>query len=384
MSPLTKHKGSGKSFLLQKTVEALYNKYSETRVAVTATTGVAATNIGGVTTHSWSGITNSQLSVSGLVVSIKLNKQKLAIWQKVRVLIIDEISMLDGIFLDKLNELAKRVRKSDAPFGGIQLVFCGDFFQLPPVAIGTKKRVFAFESDAWRECKLITKQLASSYRQKDDSMFQCILNEARIGELSDKSILALYNVQRKGTTTKSTIKPLQVFSKRARVDAANKRQLVNLNQTIHTFNAKDKIVKPGSVKNVKIALNSALTIPESVEIAKGAQVMLVKNLHTAKGLVNGAVGVVESVGIYRKDFDENRVEDDGWESKPSLTSQSNRKVLYKEVKSAEEKGKVGVMVNFDNGAKGLITPIRTEMEDDVGDTIATRFQASVCIITRHF
>lgn len=187
----------------------LNEKYSTRRVAVTATTGVASTHIGGTTTHAWSGITNSQLTVAGLVVSIKLDKAKLAHWTTTRVLVIDEISMLDGAFLDKLNQVAKRVRKNEKAFGGIQLVFCGDFYQLPPVTTNNKQRVYAFESEAWKECGLVPLSLPTSFRQRDDTVFQTILNEARKGALSDGSVLALYNVQRRAAT-KKTLQPLQV------------------------------------------------------------------------------------------------------------------------------------------------------------------------------
>ena len=125
------------------------------------------------------------------------------------MLIIDEISMLDGVFLDKLNDVAKRVRKSDKPFGGIHLVFCGDFYQLPPVSLNNR-RSFAFESAAWKECHLVTAHLSSSFRQAHDTAFQDILNEARMGALTDKSILQLYQVQRRGPVAKKSFQPLQV------------------------------------------------------------------------------------------------------------------------------------------------------------------------------
>ncbi|TIA85244.1 hypothetical protein E3P99_04040 [Wallemia hederae] len=376
---LTGGAGSGKSHLLNAAISHLQALHGRRRVGITATTGVASTHISGVTTHSWSGITNSQLSVSGLVVSIKMDARKLSHWCNTRVLIIDEISMLDGAFLDKLNDVAKRVRKSEKAFGGIQLVFCGDFYQLPPVSLNNR-RSFAFESTAWKECALVTAHLTESFRQANDTVFQDILNEARKGALTEKSILQLYQVQRRGTAAaKRSLQPLQVFAKRARVDAANKRQLTNLNNPIHTFVARDKLVKRAALKNVKMALNAAMTLAEEVEICEGAQVMLVKNLDTSRGLVNGAVGVVESVGTYTKLSRDDEDNEDGSEKEdgmilPSLTSSSARKVLYKASSAQDTEGKRGVLVRFHNGLRGIVSPLKVEMEDDVGDTLATRFQ----------
>ncbi|TIB59566.1 hypothetical protein E3P78_03461 [Wallemia ichthyophaga] len=383
---LTGAAGSGKSYLLTCAIDALRALHGRGKVAVTATTGVAATQLSGTTTHSWSGITNSSLSVAGLVVSIKMDKAKLAKWTATRVLVVDEVSMLDGLFLDKLNQVAKRVRRRDEPFGGIQLVLCGDFYQLPPVAAGNSRRIFAFEGKAWHECGLITLSLPSSFRQAGDEAFQNILIEARTGKLSDASVLALYAVQRKPPARKP-LQPLQVFARRAHVDAANRRQLNNLNKPIHYFSAKDKLVKQGAVRNVKMALNAAMPIPEQVELAAGAQVMLVKNLDTGRGLVNGAVGVAVSLGTYTKlseekeDNENENGDGDGneWMIIPSLTSSRGRKVVYKPMSDSTQtkqgkQGKVGVLVQFNNGLRGLVESVKQEMEDDVGDTLATRFQ----------
>jgi ATP-dependent DNA helicase PIF1 len=164
--------GTGKSVLMRAIIAELRKKYRREpeRVAVTASTGLAACNIGGVTLHSFGGIGLGKEDVPALVKKVKRNPKAKNRWLKTKVLIIDEISMVDGDLFDKLEGIARAIRNNGRPFGGIQLVITGDFFQLPPVpdydnkARGAK---FAFDAGTWSTAIHHTIGLTEVFRQKD-------------------------------------------------------------------------------------------------------------------------------------------------------------------------------------------------------------------------
>lgn len=167
--------GTGKSVLMRAIIADLRKKYMREpdRVAVTASTGLAACNIGGVTLHSFGGIGLGKEDVPALVKKIKRNQKAKQRWLRTKILIIDEISMVDGDLFDKLEGIARAMRNNGRPFGGIQLVITGDFFQLPPVpdhdnkARGAK---FAFDAGTWATAIHHTIGLTEVFRQKDPGM----------------------------------------------------------------------------------------------------------------------------------------------------------------------------------------------------------------------
>jgi len=189
--------GTGKSVLMRDIIHQLRQKYIKEgdRVAVTASTGLAACNIGGVTLHSFAGIGLGKEPVEQLVKKIKRSPKNNNRWQRTKVLIIDEISMVDGVLFDKLEAIARIVRKNAKPFGGIQLVITGDFFQLPPVPDRGSEAKFAFDAASWMTSVDHTIGLTHVFRQKDPE-FANMLNEMRVGKLSDKSIKAFYKMSR--------------------------------------------------------------------------------------------------------------------------------------------------------------------------------------------
>lgn len=162
--------GTGKSVLMRAIIADLRKMYIKEpdRVAVTASTGLAACNIGGVTLHSFSGIGLGKESTEVLVKKIMRNQKARNRWIRTKVLIIDEISMVDGELFDKLEAIARRIRKNGRSFGGIQLVITGDFFQLPPVPDSGKRDVkFAFDAGTWSTTIDHTIGLTEVFRQKD-------------------------------------------------------------------------------------------------------------------------------------------------------------------------------------------------------------------------
>src|SRR5690554_3920808 len=175
---LTGSAGTGKSYVLNKYIE--YLKIRKVPVAVTASTGIAATHMNGMTIHSWSGIgVKEKLSKANLLTMKTKQYLKKGI-DRTRVLIVDEISMLHANQLNLVNQVLKFFKDNEEPFGGIQVVFSGDFFQLPPIGNpGEKSRdKFAFMSNAWVEAKPLVCYLHEQHRQESNRLNQ-ILNEIR-------------------------------------------------------------------------------------------------------------------------------------------------------------------------------------------------------------
>ena len=204
--------GTGKSVLLRETIKLLRDKYKREPdcVAVTASTGLAACNVGGVTLHSYAGIGLGKEAVPELVKKIKKNQKAKNRWMRTKVLVIDEISMVDGDLFDKLEVIARAIRNNGRPFGGIQLVITGDFFQLPPVPAYGKVAKFSFDASTWNTSIEHTIGLTQVFRQKDPgtylssrtkalltiSVFANMLNEMRLGRLTQKSINAFQALNR--------------------------------------------------------------------------------------------------------------------------------------------------------------------------------------------
>lgn len=201
--------GTGKSVLMREIIRGLRDKhkYEPERVAVTASTGLAACNVGGVTLHSFAGIGLGKEAVPELVKKIKRNAKSKKRWMRTKTLIIDEVSMVDGDLFDKLEAVARIIRNNGRPFGGIQLVITGDFFQLPPVPDYGKVAKFCFDAATWTTSIEHTIGLTKVFRQKDPgtssttskqdllltwvpSVFANMLNEMRLGRLTSTSINA--------------------------------------------------------------------------------------------------------------------------------------------------------------------------------------------------
>ena len=161
--------GTGKSVLLREIIKALRDKHKREpdRVAVTASTGLAACNVGGVTLHSFAGIGLGKETAPELVKKIKKNQKAKTRWMRTKVLIVDEISMVDGDLFDKLESIARAVRNNGRPFGGIQLIITGDFFQLPPVPDYGRVSKFSFDAATWNTSIEHTIGLNQVFRQKD-------------------------------------------------------------------------------------------------------------------------------------------------------------------------------------------------------------------------
>lgn len=199
---LTGAAGSGKTYLLNKYIN--YLKDHNVKVAVTASTGIAASHLQGTTIHSWSGIgvreelTNKDLEKLLTTQRIKSN------YTKSKVLIIDEISMLHPQYLDMIDSIARYILDSDKAFGGIQLILCGDFFQLPPVSSGSvnEEKRFAFHASAWNDGEFHVCYLEEQHRQGNDPLLT-VLNDIRSGTAGEHTKVPLrtrYKKEPEGAT----------------------------------------------------------------------------------------------------------------------------------------------------------------------------------------
>ncbi|KYO25060.1 ATP-dependent DNA helicase PIF1 [Alligator mississippiensis] len=271
--------GTGKSYLLKKILGSLPPKSTY----ATASTGVAACHIGGTTLHAFAGIGSGK---APLEQCIQL-AQRLGVrqhWLGCQHLIIDEISMVDGEFFDKLEAVARAVRKRDDPFGGIQLIICGDFLQLPPVCKGNDQIKFCFQAKSWRKCIHVNMELTEVRRQTDKA-FISLLRAVRLGRCPDEvtwqlTQTAANRVERDG------ILATRLCTHKDDVELTNERRLQQLPGERRCFEAVDS--DPMLAK----LIDAQCPVGHHIELKPGAQVMLTKNLDVSRGLVNGARGVV--------------------------------------------------------------------------------------------
>lgn len=291
---LTGPGGTGKSFLLQR-IERDFKAKTGRKIAVTAMTGCAALLLGpyAKTLHSWAGVGLGRGTVEELVAAILLKKKSKATWKTTSCLVLDEVSMLTPELLEKLDQIGRQVRGHlSSPFGGMQVVFVGDFFQLPPVVKGSQG-AFAFESPLWPTIVKKTIELTTIVRQKDP-VFQKILNEARIGALSKESYEVLLTRKTKAWR-KLEIKPTMLFTKNTDVNSINENSLAKLESEEHVFEVKTIKTKyfPEDVVRMLIdKLDKDASYVQVLSLKVGAQVMVVTNLDPETGLVNGSRGVV--------------------------------------------------------------------------------------------
>jgi ATP-dependent DNA helicase PIF1 len=307
---LTGPGGTGKSFLLRFLYENVPQATGRD-VAITAMTGCAALLIGrfAKTLHSWAGIGLGRDPPLVLAQTVKRSRKPYARWRGMDILVIDEVSMLTPELLEKLDTVARIVRKCDLPMGGLQVVFVGDFYQLPPVNKENEKETqFVFESPLWKTIVHETIQLTQILRQ-DDPVFQKILGEVRTGIISQESYQILES-RKDDSWRKLAIRPSLLYNRRAMVDTINQSNLKALPGKREIYKA-ETIFDP--IKNTEGLTESSPDVIKAIEkldkdanylaelvLAIGAQVMLITNLSHDSGLVNGSRGVVVR-------FDEDRL-----------------------------------------------------------------------------
>ncbi|TAN28303.1 MAG: hypothetical protein EPN30_03345 [Actinomycetota bacterium] len=278
---LTGAPGSGKSYVLSKFVRAAQAQGH--KVAVTASTGIAATHIGGTTIHSWSGIGIRETIDSRDLAALSRQTQLVARFRSSDILVIDEISMLPGWFLDLLDSLAKALRDDQRPFGGLKIVLVGDMFQLPPVSRGSSTEAFAHHSAAWSELDPLVCYLDEQHRQSNDGLL-AVLEAMRNGGLDTKHIELLES--RMQIRPPEDVEVTRLYSHNVNVDAINQKRIAMLDGPPMEFEMGSK--GPSAAVD---QLSRRVLAPRLLQLKVGAEIMFVAN-DPARAFVNGSRGKV--------------------------------------------------------------------------------------------
>ena len=278
---LTGPAGAGKTHVLNQFVRLA--RSDGKKVSVTATTGLAATHLGGTTIHSWSGIGVADALSPGFVEH--LSKTRHDIIEKTDVLVIDEISMLHDYRLDMVDHVCRVVRKQpDAPFGGIQVIMSGDFFQLPPINRGEARQGgFVVNSRVWQELDPVVCYLEEQYRQDDEQLLE-ILNAMRAGDLRRHHVELL--LSRTEVYPDDTEHLTELHTVNIDVDKLNSAKLASIDGDEISFEQ----THTGSENYVQ-SLQRSVLAPKTLQLKTGALVMAVKN-STERKYVNGSLGTV--------------------------------------------------------------------------------------------
>ncbi|MEI7688779.1 MAG: AAA family ATPase [Candidatus Nomurabacteria bacterium] len=281
---LTGSAGSGKTYLLNQYIS--YLEDHDIAVAVTASTGITATHMNGMTIHGWSGIGVRSFMGEKELEQLEEKKYLWKRFDKARVLIIDEVSMLHGFQLDMIEKVCRRFKRSSKPFGGLQVILSGDFFQLPPVEKfkkeGDTKSSMVYESEAWKILNPAICYLTEQHRQEDDTLTE-ILNNIRENNLEEKHYEYLDKcIDRELTGIKAT----KLYTHNINVDNENTIELSKISGNEKVFQMTSK----GHDVIVDILKKSCLAY-EELKLKVGAEVMCIKN-NFDKGYVNGSRGKV--------------------------------------------------------------------------------------------
>ncbi|WP_367103752.1 AAA family ATPase [uncultured Psychrobacter sp.] len=382
---LTGSAGSGKTYTLNKYIN--YLRARRVPVAVTASTGIAATHMSGTTIHSWSGIgIKDELSERDLTNLSR--KQFLADRLKdTAVLIIDEISMLHAKQLNAVNQVLKHVRKNDSAFGGMQIIVAGDFFQLPP--IGSKgesnRDKFAFMSQAWLDAGFHICYLSEQHRQVSEAAnggldLDDILNQIRRQEVSFEAIAALENTFDQDVDVKRT----RLYTHNLNVNKINDKELAALDGEMMRFES----TATGDDKLVETLKKTVRTQDELI-LKVGAKVMFIKN-NTELGVSNGTMGELIGFAAVKVDDKEKAQSDafkDSEEERGSTDDNDNTNIssasASKKDKSKAKKDKPAAqkmpVVRLNSGLEVIAEPEEWIIEDETGEVLASYNQVPLCL-----
>lgn len=296
--------GTGKSYVLDVLAEDMRATNGKTTVFVTASTGMAASSIGGTTLHSYTGLGLCNETPEVLVEKLLKNKSSIKAkrrWEKTKVLIIDECSMISPELFSKLDIVARNVRGIlDAPFGGIQVILCGDFFQLPPVIKNTpgsaatigigapqqQQPSMIFETKTWKELIGNNIVVLKEIQRQKDPKFIKLLTELRFGNLSKESLEIIE--ERRKAVPSSTEGMVRLFPTKLEADNLNKLKLQYLDpSTQKTFSAVDR----GDQYQIS-KLKDTWSAPSDITLRIGCNVMYIYNVSVERGIVNGTTGKV--------------------------------------------------------------------------------------------
>lgn len=272
---LTGEPGAGKSYTVNQFTE--WCRQNRKSFAITASTGIAASHIGGTTIHSWSGIKmKRKIDENNIDNFDDFTVRRI---QSTKVLIIDEVSMLDAGFITMLDQIFSHYKDGTLAFGGMQMIFVGDFFQLPPVTKGSRPR-FAFESDSWSRASLKVCYLTEQHRQSDPE-FLDLLGSMRRGQILPKHReLLVPSFRENAPVTK-------LYTHNVDVDQENETELAKLPGVAHTY----YMILTGHPVAADILAHQLIT-PQVLLLKEGARVMFTWNDKEGR-FVNGTIGILE-------------------------------------------------------------------------------------------
>ena len=278
---LTVSAGTGKTHILNEFI--IYLKSRKILPTIVAPTGIAASHLNGQTIHSFFSL-GIRDTIDEAFISNLLDKKYLQTrFKKLKILIIDEISMVSPNVFSAIDQILRAFKQSDEPFAGIQVVLSGDFFQLPPISKNADGKRFAWQSPSWKELDLQTCYLEKKFRQ-DDNQLIFVLDEIRSGTVSQRSHDILNSRYQKDLDIDFT--PTKLYTHNMDVDRINNDELINLNTQSRTF----KYTSQGAKTNIEKLFKSAL-VQEELTLKKDAVVMFIKN-NPEKYYINGTTGVV--------------------------------------------------------------------------------------------
>jgi ATP-dependent DNA helicase PIF1 len=279
--------GSGKSYLLN----FLKKNYSHLGLEITASTGIAAINIGATTIHSWSGIGLANQPLEYILENLNSFKF-LQIKKRIRYancLAIDEISMISADVLDLLNAVLQHIRNNTKPMGGLQVLFFGDFLQLPPVDNNFKNDQdlkYCFHSQTWQQLNLQSIILDQVFRQSDLDFIK-ILNKIRFGNI-DCEVKQVLGDRLLANDPSPSVMPTILTSHNHKVESINKNFLHQLSGQQQIFTAKYS----GNENKITFLKKNCLAY-DNLILKTGAQVMMIKNSLQKEGIINGSIGIVK-------------------------------------------------------------------------------------------
>lgn len=303
--------GTGKTALIRQIHKDACKKCID--IQVCALTGCAAVLLEckAKTVHSWAGVGIGNGTIEQLVNKIMKNRHTKAVWKETDLLIIDEVSMMSQKLFEMLDSIGKAVRRNSRPFGGIQLIFSGDFYQLPPVGSKDEPETtkFSFESPLWFETFPLEHHITlhKIFRQSDP-IYQRILNQIREGRLKRSSNDILLELVGKKISPDCQIRPTKLFPTKNKVDYINTSEMNNLKGLEHEFKIKyhadlemsaaERTIRLGytkeQIQTELMYLQSNLRCDENIRLKIGAQVMCIVNIQLDNGdlLCNGSQGII--------------------------------------------------------------------------------------------
>ena len=278
---LTGSAGTGKTYVINQYIEYLRERGIEP--AIVAPTGIAASHIGGKTIHSFFSV-----GIREYVDDYYLNWMKRQLFlekrlKNLKVLIIDEISMVSPELFISMDRILRAFQNESEPFGGVQIVLSGDFFQLPPISKVSKEIKFVWQTDLWKNANLKVCYLEKKFRQENDALVN-ILDEIRAGEVSEDSMEIFRSRYKKKLANNFTVTKL--YTHNLDVDRINNEELEKLAGKTMNFKANCK----GSKQNIEKIFKSSL-VAEEVKLKKEATVIFIKNNYD-EGYINGTLGKV--------------------------------------------------------------------------------------------